>query len=330
MDFFIPGVPLDRVREAGLRLQRGGVGFYPTSGSPFVHMDVGSVRHWPRMTRDQLARVFPGRTHRASAARRQAACGLCPGAGRSLQARSSPSTFEAARIAANDTEAGQSARRLFGFKPKAETRTRRKHAEPAAPDAGRHCRHRADVTIFLPACFRPSQEASRARTSPQPSARASLSASRRRCRKSPGPSPPARRWPVRGHPPRPPHRSPAPSRWPRSRPTTSSSRVAIGTDARDQTTYGEPPVAEASTGSIGPFAAPPGYGEGKPRDSRSVLCGTGYRAGTAPQRAESRHRRRSAPGRGGAQHHHRLQGPPRCADRRAFGTALAASARMAS
>lgn len=59
MDFFIPGVPLDQIRAAGLRLQRGGVGFYPTSGSPFVHMDVGNVRHWPRMTREQLVRVFP-------------------------------------------------------------------------------------------------------------------------------------------------------------------------------------------------------------------------------------------------------------------------------
>jgi uncharacterized protein YcbK (DUF882 family) len=59
MDFFIPGVPLDQIRAAGLRLQRGGVGFYPTSGSPFVHMDVGNVRHWPRMTRDQLVKVFP-------------------------------------------------------------------------------------------------------------------------------------------------------------------------------------------------------------------------------------------------------------------------------
>lgn len=59
MDFFIPGVSLSRLREAGLRKQFGGVGFYPTSGSPFVHMDVGSVRHWPRMTREQLARVFP-------------------------------------------------------------------------------------------------------------------------------------------------------------------------------------------------------------------------------------------------------------------------------
>ncbi|MBS7538597.1 DUF882 domain-containing protein, partial [Ancylobacter lacus] len=59
MDFYIPGVPLAKIREAGLRLQRGGVGFYPTSGSPFVHLDTGGVRHWPRMTRDQLARVFP-------------------------------------------------------------------------------------------------------------------------------------------------------------------------------------------------------------------------------------------------------------------------------
>jgi len=63
MDFFIPGVPLADIRAMGLRMQRGGVGFYPTSGSPFVHLDVGSVRHWPRMTYDQLARVFPdGRT----------------------------------------------------------------------------------------------------------------------------------------------------------------------------------------------------------------------------------------------------------------------------
>jgi uncharacterized protein YcbK (DUF882 family) len=63
MDFFIPGVPLEQIRYAGLRLQRGGVGFYPTSGSPFVHLDTGSIRHWPRMTHDQLAKVFPdGRT----------------------------------------------------------------------------------------------------------------------------------------------------------------------------------------------------------------------------------------------------------------------------
>jgi uncharacterized protein YcbK (DUF882 family) len=68
IDFYIPDVPLENIRAAGLRLQRGGVGFYPTSGSPFVHLDTGSVRHWPRMTHDQLARVFPdGRTvHQSS------------------------------------------------------------------------------------------------------------------------------------------------------------------------------------------------------------------------------------------------------------------------
>jgi uncharacterized protein YcbK (DUF882 family) len=63
IDFFIPGVNLEKLREAGLRLERGGVGYYPKSGSPFVHMDVGNVRMWPRMSRAQLARVFPdGRT----------------------------------------------------------------------------------------------------------------------------------------------------------------------------------------------------------------------------------------------------------------------------
>jgi uncharacterized protein YcbK (DUF882 family) len=59
MDFYIPGVQLDALRAIGLRLQRGGVGFYPTSGSPFVHMDTGGIRMWPRMTREQLVRVFP-------------------------------------------------------------------------------------------------------------------------------------------------------------------------------------------------------------------------------------------------------------------------------
>ena len=63
IDFAIPGVDLAKLREVGLRMQRGGVGFYPTSGSPFVHLDTGSIRHWPRMTHDQLVKVFPdGRT----------------------------------------------------------------------------------------------------------------------------------------------------------------------------------------------------------------------------------------------------------------------------
>ncbi len=63
IDFYIPGVPLATVRAEGLRLQRGGVGFYPTSGSPFVHMDTGTIRHWPRIPREELVKIFPdGRT----------------------------------------------------------------------------------------------------------------------------------------------------------------------------------------------------------------------------------------------------------------------------
>ncbi len=59
IDFFLPDASIDQIRAAGMRLQRGGVGWYPRSGSPFVHLDVGSVRSWPRMTSDQLARLFP-------------------------------------------------------------------------------------------------------------------------------------------------------------------------------------------------------------------------------------------------------------------------------
>ena len=59
MDFFIPGVSLKKLREIGLKMQGGGVGYYPTSGSPFVHFDVGNVRHWPKMSRKELVALFP-------------------------------------------------------------------------------------------------------------------------------------------------------------------------------------------------------------------------------------------------------------------------------
>jgi len=63
IDFYIPGVALDVLRAAAMKAQGGGVGFYPTSGSPFVHLDVGNIRAWPRMTREQLVKLFPdGRT----------------------------------------------------------------------------------------------------------------------------------------------------------------------------------------------------------------------------------------------------------------------------
>lgn len=56
MDVRFPGVNMHRVREAAFKLQRGGVGWYR---SGFVHLDVGSVRAWPRMSYSQLARLFP-------------------------------------------------------------------------------------------------------------------------------------------------------------------------------------------------------------------------------------------------------------------------------
>ncbi len=59
MDFYLPDVKLKSLREIGMKFQVGGVGYYPTSGSPFVHMDVGGVRAWPRMTRNELVRLFP-------------------------------------------------------------------------------------------------------------------------------------------------------------------------------------------------------------------------------------------------------------------------------
>jgi len=63
MDIFIPGVSLSKLRAIAMKQQVGGVGFYPTSASPFVHVDVGTVRAWPRMTEAQLRDLFPrGRT----------------------------------------------------------------------------------------------------------------------------------------------------------------------------------------------------------------------------------------------------------------------------
>jgi uncharacterized protein YcbK (DUF882 family) len=57
MDTTMPGLSMEKVREIAMRLQRGGVGYYPSSN--FVHIDVGGVRAWPRMSYDQLVRLFP-------------------------------------------------------------------------------------------------------------------------------------------------------------------------------------------------------------------------------------------------------------------------------
>lgn len=59
LDFYLPDISAARLRAVGMKLQNGGVGYYPNAYTPFVHLDVGSVRAWPRMTRDQLVSLFP-------------------------------------------------------------------------------------------------------------------------------------------------------------------------------------------------------------------------------------------------------------------------------
>jgi uncharacterized protein YcbK (DUF882 family) len=58
-DLMFPDVPLKQLRYSALIRERGGVGYYPASGLPFVHVDTGNVRHWPRVPRMELAVLFP-------------------------------------------------------------------------------------------------------------------------------------------------------------------------------------------------------------------------------------------------------------------------------
>jgi uncharacterized protein YcbK (DUF882 family) len=62
-DVHFPDVPLKTLRYSALIRERGGVGYYPTSALPFVHVDTDRVRAWPRLPRYELALLFPqGRT----------------------------------------------------------------------------------------------------------------------------------------------------------------------------------------------------------------------------------------------------------------------------
>jgi uncharacterized protein YcbK (DUF882 family) len=277
MDFFIPGVPLERVREAGLRLQRGGVGFYPTSGSPFVHMDVGNVRHWPRMTREQLAKVFPdGRTVHLPTDGKPLA-GFAIAQAEIDKRASSPSTFEAARVAANEKK-GNPLTKLFGFKPKApdeEDDSETPSAAPAAP---------AKVASANAPRARDNIFAGLIPTKPEVKLEPAAPAAAPEAKPAPVAAAPVAAVPV-----------------PRTRPmppaSQNAAQVAAAQPAPVAAAFGtytlagigdifsargywqglpEQPErdisrqvasADASTGSIGPFAAPLGYGEGKPREA---------------------------------------------------------------
>src|SRR5262245_32397134 len=60
MDVHFPDVPVKKLRYSALIRERGGVGYYPTSATPFVHLDTDRVRAWPRLPRAELALLFPG------------------------------------------------------------------------------------------------------------------------------------------------------------------------------------------------------------------------------------------------------------------------------
>ena len=279
MDFFIPGVPLDRVREAGLRLQRGGVGFYPTSGSPFVHMDVGNVRHWPRMTREQLARVFPdGRTvHLPTDGKPLAGFALA----QADIAKRGSSSFDNARLAANESK-GNPLARLFGFKPKpAEDEDEGETAKPAPTQVASAAfpapvAPRARENLFAGAQNEkpavPATDAAPAATVP-----VAIAAPLPKARPASAPAPAQVVASAEADPPRPPA------------PIGSTFALAAITPNDIISTRGywsgrpDAAPADASTGSIGPFAAPPGYGEGKLRESALSYARD---AEPAPQRAK--------------------------------------------
>ncbi|MGI9405942.1 MAG: DUF882 domain-containing protein [Hyphomicrobiaceae bacterium] len=61
-DIHFPDVPVRKLRYSALVRERGGVGYYPTSALPFIHVDTGRVRHWPRMGRTELALLTKGRS----------------------------------------------------------------------------------------------------------------------------------------------------------------------------------------------------------------------------------------------------------------------------
>ncbi|MGO7590046.1 DUF882 domain-containing protein [Rhizobium leguminosarum] len=109
MDFYVPGVKLSTLRALAMQMQVGGVGYYPTSGSPFVHLDVGNVRAWPRMSRQELARLFPnGQTMHLPADGRP-----LPGYNQAIanyKKRVGPTSIQIASTAEEDEDAGASTR----------------------------------------------------------------------------------------------------------------------------------------------------------------------------------------------------------------------------
>ena len=70
IDVYFPDVSSARLRGSALARRIGGVGYYPRSGRHgFVHIDSGTVRHWPRMSPLRLASVIKNHRYTIGARR---------------------------------------------------------------------------------------------------------------------------------------------------------------------------------------------------------------------------------------------------------------------
>lgn len=162
MDFYLPGVKLATLRALAMQMQIGGVGFYPTSGSPFVHLDVGNVRAWPRMSRQELARIFPnGNTMHLPADGRP-----LPGYEQAVadyRRRVGPNSIQIASTAGDDDDDVSSSRSslLTAMLPTSKTRAERALELQTRPQAATapptsSFADLASVTVPVPS-LRPSQ-----------------------------------------------------------------------------------------------------------------------------------------------------------------------------
>lgn len=163
MDFYLPGVKLATLRALAMQMQIGGVGFYPTSGSPFVHLDVGSVRAWPRMSRQELVMIFPnGNTMHLPADGRP-----LPGYEQAVtdyKRRVGPNSIRIASTAGDDDEdVGSSGSSLLtAMLPTTRSRAERAlelqtRPQPAALTPTPSFVDLASISVPIPA-FRPSQD----------------------------------------------------------------------------------------------------------------------------------------------------------------------------
>ncbi len=187
------------IRDVAMRMQAGGVGFYPTGATPWVHIDSGSVRYWPRMSRDALARLFPGRQDGVHSRRRPADAGLRAGARRDRTARrrGADRPRERRRISACCRGCSERAAAAPTTRRRAAAAKPSRRAEAAAGRAARAPRSRARPRTRWP---RPSATCRMARLScnrpnPRPSAASRRFARFERAERR-GPDQPA--WPDRG------------------------------------------------------------------------------------------------------------------------------------